>query len=293
MFRNRNITLAVAARFISRVGGTAVFFVGIWGVAAYQFRVDAATLAILMAGNSIAGILGSVIAGVLVDRVGPRRVLLLAEILTIPVVIWLSFVHAYPVFVGVAWLFAFVASPTFTATAAFAPYLTSGAPRELERINGWIEAAGSAGFVLGPALGEPRVPILATVHERIEAVRRYLPERHALLLVSSLPEPTVRGTAATFAPSLEAALVRARALETQCYLLAAGQGGWHPGPRETYGHSAIVDPWGRLLAERAQGEGVLLASRDAEEQAAIRQRMPVHRHRRFSVSAVPRPVEME
>ncbi|WP_349572068.1 carbon-nitrogen hydrolase family protein [Azotobacter salinestris] len=88
-------------------------------------------------------------------------------------------------------------------------------------------------------------------------------------------------------------LVRARALETQCYLLAAAQAGWHPGPRETYGHSAIVDPWGRLLAEQAQGEGVLLASRDADEQAAIRQRMPVHRHRRFSVAAVPRPVEME
>lgn len=88
-------------------------------------------------------------------------------------------------------------------------------------------------------------------------------------------------------------LVRARALETQCYLLAAGQGGWHPGPRETYGHSAIIDPWGRLLAEQARGEGVLLASRDAEEQAAIRQRMPVHRHRRFSVPAVPRPVELE
>ncbi|ACO77497.1 hydrolase, carbon-nitrogen family [Azotobacter vinelandii CA] len=88
-------------------------------------------------------------------------------------------------------------------------------------------------------------------------------------------------------------LVRARALETQCYLLAAAQGGLHPGPRETYGHSVIVDPWGRPLAEQAQGEGVLLARRDADEQAAIRQRMPVQRHRRFSVSAVPRPIEME
>jgi len=88
-------------------------------------------------------------------------------------------------------------------------------------------------------------------------------------------------------------LIRARALETQCYLLAAAQGGWHPGPWETYGHSAIVDPWGRLLAEQAQGEGVLLARRHAEEQVAIRQRMPVQRHRRFSVSAVPRPVEVE
>ncbi|WP_137821109.1 carbon-nitrogen hydrolase family protein [Pseudomonas sp. D(2018)] len=88
-------------------------------------------------------------------------------------------------------------------------------------------------------------------------------------------------------------LVRARAIETQCYLLAAGQGGMHPGPRETFGHSAIVDPWGRLLAERAQGEAVLLASRDADEQAAIRQRMPVSTHRRFMTPATPGPARTE
>lgn len=80
-------------------------------------------------------------------------------------------------------------------------------------------------------------------------------------------------------------LVRARAIETQCYVLAAGQGGTHPGPRETFGHSAIIDPWGRVLAEQGQGEAVLLAARDAEEQAAIRQRMPVARHRRFFPAA--------
>jgi predicted amidohydrolase len=83
-------------------------------------------------------------------------------------------------------------------------------------------------------------------------------------------------------------LVRARAIETQCYLLAAGQGGTHPGGRETFGHSAIVDPWGRVLAEQAQGEAVLLAHRDAVEQAAIRQRMPVSRHKRFFAAAEPR-----
>ena len=76
-------------------------------------------------------------------------------------------------------------------------------------------------------------------------------------------------------------LIRARAIETQCYLLAAAQGGVHPGPRETWGHAAIIDPWGRVLAEQAQGEGVLLAERDNAEQAAIRARMPVVNHRRF------------
>ena len=84
-------------------------------------------------------------------------------------------------------------------------------------------------------------------------------------------------------------LVRARAIETQCYLLAAAQGGAHPGPRETHGHAAIVDPWGRILAEQAQGEAVLLAERDIEEQASIRARMPVVSHRRFFSQGALRP----
>ena len=152
MLWDRNIALVVLARFISRVGGTAVFFVGIWGVAAYTFHVSAATLAILMAGNSVAGIIGSIVAGVLVDRKGPRVVLFIAELLTIPAVLMLTLAHSYAVFVPLAWVFGLVASPTFTAGAAFAPYLARR-PRDLERINGWIEAASSAGFTLGPALG--------------------------------------------------------------------------------------------------------------------------------------------
>ncbi|MCY7258651.1 carbon-nitrogen hydrolase family protein [Pseudomonas protegens] len=83
-------------------------------------------------------------------------------------------------------------------------------------------------------------------------------------------------------------LIRARAIETQCYLLAAAQGGVHPGPRETYGHAAIVDPWGRVLAEQDQGEGVLLAERDSSEQASIRARMPVVSHRRIFSQGVQR-----
>ena len=88
-------------------------------------------------------------------------------------------------------------------------------------------------------------------------------------------------------------LVRARAIETQCYLLAAGQGGCHPGGRETFGHSAIVDPWGRVAAEQARGAALLLAERDVREQAAIRQRMPVARHKRFFAAAEPRLPSVE
>ncbi|MND68107.1 2-oxoglutaramate amidase [compost metagenome] len=84
-------------------------------------------------------------------------------------------------------------------------------------------------------------------------------------------------------------LIRARAIETQCYVLAAAQGGIHPGPRETYGHAAIVDPWGRIIAEQASGEAVLLSERDSSEQASIRARMPVALHRRFFSQDALRP----
>jgi predicted amidohydrolase len=84
-------------------------------------------------------------------------------------------------------------------------------------------------------------------------------------------------------------LIRARAIETQCYVLAAAQGGSHPGPRETFGHAAIIDPWGRVLASQDQGEAVLLAERDSIEQASIRARMPVVSHRRFFSQGAQRP----
>jgi predicted amidohydrolase len=87
-------------------------------------------------------------------------------------------------------------------------------------------------------------------------------------------------------------LIRARAIETQCYMLAAAQGGIHPGPRETYGHAAIIDPWGRVLAQQDSGAAVLLAERDSNEQASIRTRMPVSRHRRFFSQGALRPAHI-
>ncbi len=75
-------------------------------------------------------------------------------------------------------------------------------------------------------------------------------------------------------------LLRARAIETQCFILAANQGGAHNAKRRTWGHSQIIDPWGEVLALREQGEGVLLARLDRDEQAALRRRMPIRMHRR-------------
>lgn len=85
-------------------------------------------------------------------------------------------------------------------------------------------------------------------------------------------------------------LVRARAIETQCYLLAADQGGQHSTTRKTHGQSMIVDPWGAILTEHEQGEACLMATRDALEQQAIRQRMPVLKHRRMMLTGeITRP----
>ncbi|MCP9339789.1 carbon-nitrogen hydrolase family protein [Stutzerimonas xanthomarina] len=81
-------------------------------------------------------------------------------------------------------------------------------------------------------------------------------------------------------------LLRARAIETQCYMLAAAQGGEHPGGRLTHGHSSILDYWGRVMREQATGEAALVVERDTAGQAETRQRMPVLDHRRFTAPCI-------
>ena len=83
-------------------------------------------------------------------------------------------------------------------------------------------------------------------------------------------------------------LVRARAIETQCFVLAAAQQGRHDdeGLRESYGHSLIVDPWGRVLAEIKGGPGFATAEIDPARVARVRRQIPVHEHARFD--ATPR-----
>lgn len=76
-------------------------------------------------------------------------------------------------------------------------------------------------------------------------------------------------------------LLRARAIENQCYVIGAGQGGVHNERRETFGHSMIVDPWGRVLDVLPAGEGVVVADIDHNNLRDIRQRMPVLKHRRL------------
>jgi len=79
-------------------------------------------------------------------------------------------------------------------------------------------------------------------------------------------------------------LLRARAIENGCFVFAAAQGGKHESGRETFGHSLIVDPWGKILAEGATEPGVILAEVDPAEVAAARARIPsLHHGRRFEI----------
>ena len=76
-------------------------------------------------------------------------------------------------------------------------------------------------------------------------------------------------------------LLRARAVENQCYVIAAAQGGTHENGRRTYGHSLIVDPWGEIVAiRREEGEGVVVAELDAARMASVRMQLPALAHRR-------------
>ena len=76
-------------------------------------------------------------------------------------------------------------------------------------------------------------------------------------------------------------LLRARAIENQCYVLAPAQGGSHPNGRRTWGHSMIVDPWGEVLAVRDEGEGCVLAELDPARLAQVRRQLPALAHRRL------------
>lgn len=77
------------------------------------------------------------------------------------------------------------------------------------------------------------------------------------------------------------ALLRARAIENVSYVVAAAQHGRHPNGRQTYGHSMIVDPWGRVLAEKEAGDGLAIAGIDPMLAEKIRRGFPVLEHRRL------------
>ena len=79
-------------------------------------------------------------------------------------------------------------------------------------------------------------------------------------------------------------LVRARAIENTCFMIASAQGGYHANGRETYGHSMIVDPWGLVLDNLSRGSGFVVADIDLGRLRDLRRTFPVLEHRKLACS---------
>ncbi|MDB5756298.1 MAG: acyltransferase [Massilia sp.] len=76
-------------------------------------------------------------------------------------------------------------------------------------------------------------------------------------------------------------LLRARAIENQCYVLAAAQGGTHKNGRRTFGHSMLIDPWGEVKALLDEGEGIVSGVLDLDFLAGVRESLPALKHRKL------------
>ena len=77
-------------------------------------------------------------------------------------------------------------------------------------------------------------------------------------------------------------LLRARAVENQCYVLASAQGGVHPSGRRTWGDSMLIDPWGQVINRLARGPGVVVGDMNEDYLVEVRQNLPALGHRRLS-----------
>jgi predicted amidohydrolase len=123
-----------------------------------------------------------------------------------------------------------------------------------------------------------RVGLTICYDLRFPALYRALAEAGATIL--TIPSAFTRVTGEAHWQTL----IRARAIENGCFVLAAAQGGRHENGRETYGHSLAVDPWGRILAEGGSEPDVIMVEIDPAEVAAARAKVPSLQHgRRFDV----------
>jgi predicted amidohydrolase len=129
--------------------------------------------------------------------------------------------------------------------------------------------AGSAPCAVDSPFG--RIAVSVCYDVRFPELYRALAPMDVILVPSAFTATTGR---AHWEP-----LLRARAIENLAWVLAPAQGGTHPNGRETYGHSMVVDPWGKVVAERATGAGVVMADIDPGFQAQMRQSLPALAHR--------------
>ena len=137
-------------------------------------------------------------------------------------------------------------------------------------------APGSRAAVLDTPVG--RLGLSVCYDVRFPELYRHLSAAGAQLLAvpSAFTSPTGRAHWET--------LLRARAIENLCYVVAPAQSGFHPGGRETYGDSMIVDYWGRIMQRVPRGRGCALAQVDLTAQAGVRESFPALVHRAFAAT---------
>jgi len=132
-------------------------------------------------------------------------------------------------------------------------------------------------------VGTPWGPLGLTICYDLRFPQLYRALAQAGALFLSVPSAFTR-------PTGEAhwhALLRARAIETGAYVFAPAQCGTHPGERKTFGHSLIVDPWGRVLADGGETPGVVLAEIDVAEVTKARRQIASLHHDRPFAAPVP------
>jgi nitrilase len=123
--------------------------------------------------------------------------------------------------------------------------------------------AGSRPVAIASPFG--RLALSVCYDVRFPELYRGLGEFDVMFVPSAFTVPTGRDHWET--------LLRARAIENKAYVVAAAQGGTHAGGRRTWGHSMIVDPWGEILAQQAEGEGIVLAEIDPARIQDVRRRL--------------------
>lgn len=137
------------------------------------------------------------------------------------------------------------------------------------------QAVAGAGAVVAD-VGEAKLGLSICYDLRFPALYQRLSGEGATLLAvpSAFTRPTGQAHWHT--------LLKARAIENACYVIAPAQCGAHPGGRETYGHSLIIDPWGDVIAEASSDQPqVIVATLDAAKIAAVRAQIPVLEHRKM------------
>ena len=148
------------------------------------------------------------------------------------------------------------------------------------RIESYRESAhvtpGSSAVVVDTPVG--RLGLSVCYDVRFPELFRALSVSGAQLLTvpSAFTSPTGRAHWET--------LLRARAIENLCYVIAPAQSGFHPNGRETYGDSMIIDYWGRVLQRLPRGRGCVIAEIDLGAQAEVRTNFPALQHRAFAAT---------